>query len=118
MVLPSHFPKMEWLDLSRCTWETASIPRIDLLISRVQAKNDGADLIEFDVALTKDGEAVLLHDDDLDRTTDLSGPIREKTLAQLAPANISANFIRTTYNDCRLVALSDVYRNVAVTMRF
>ncbi|KIH42465.1 glycerophosphodiester phosphodiesterase family protein [Ancylostoma duodenale] len=62
----------------------------------IQAKNDGADLIEFDVALTKDGEAVLLHDDDLDRTTNLSGPIREKTLAQLARANISANFTRTT----------------------
>ncbi|RCN46512.1 glycerophosphodiester phosphodiesterase family protein [Ancylostoma caninum] len=62
----------------------------------IQAKSDGADLIEFDVALTKDGEAVLLHDDDLDRTTNLSGPIREKTLAQLARANISANFTRTT----------------------
>ncbi|ETN71477.1 hypothetical protein RB195_011848 [Necator americanus] len=62
----------------------------------IQAKTDGADLIEFDVALTKDGEAVLLHDDDLDRTTNLRGPIREKTLAQLARANISANFTRTT----------------------
>uniref|UniRef100_A0A0K0CWC9 GP-PDE domain-containing protein n=1 Tax=Angiostrongylus cantonensis TaxID=6313 RepID=A0A0K0CWC9_ANGCA len=65
----------------------------------MQAKNDGADLIEFDVSLTKDGEAVLLHDDDLDRTTNLSGPIREKTLAQLECANISANFKRTTEGD-------------------
>ncbi|VDO19479.1 unnamed protein product [Heligmosomoides polygyrus] len=65
----------------------------------IQAKTDGADLIEFDVALTKDGEAVLLHDDDLDRTTNLSGPIREKTLAQLARANISAKFTRTTSGD-------------------
>ncbi|VDM70775.1 unnamed protein product, partial [Strongylus vulgaris] len=63
-----------------------------------QAKADGADLIEFDVALTKDGEAVLLHDDDLDRTTNLTGPIRDKTLAQLAQANISAHFTRSTYN--------------------
>ncbi|CAJ0596686.1 unnamed protein product [Cylicocyclus nassatus] len=61
-----------------------------------QAKIDGADLIEFDVALTKDGEAVLLHDDDLDRTTNLTGPIRDKTLAQLARANISAHFTRST----------------------
>ncbi|VDK51463.1 unnamed protein product [Cylicostephanus goldi] len=63
-----------------------------------QAKVDGADLIEFDVALTKDGEAVLLHDDDLDRTTNLTGPIRDKTLAQLARANISAHFTRSTYH--------------------
>ncbi|CAJ0596706.1 unnamed protein product [Cylicocyclus nassatus] len=60
-----------------------------------QAKTDGADSIEFDIALTKDGEAVLLHDD-LDRTTNLTGPIREKILAELARANISAHFTRST----------------------
>ncbi|KAK6061263.1 glycerophosphodiester phosphodiesterase family protein [Cooperia oncophora] len=79
-----------------------------------QAKSDGADLIEFDVALTKDGEAVLLHDDDLDRTTNLSGPIREKTLAQLAPANISANFIRTTQRDLAPVQNEGIPRLEAV----
>nr|CDJ84188.1 Glycerophosphoryl diester phosphodiesterase domain containing protein [Haemonchus contortus] len=79
-----------------------------------QAKTDGADLIEFDVALTKDGEAVLLHDDDLDRTTNLSGPIREKTLAQLAPANISANFTRTTQGNLAPVQNEGIPRLEAV----
>ncbi|CAI2350982.1 unnamed protein product [Caenorhabditis sp. 36 PRJEB53466] len=64
-----------------------------------QAKADGADLIEFDVALTMDGKAVLMHDDDLDRTTDMRGPIREKTRAELDRCNISANFIRTAPGD-------------------
>ncbi|CAD6198690.1 unnamed protein product [Caenorhabditis auriculariae] len=61
----------------------------------IQAKQDGADLIEFDVALTKDGKAVLMHDDDLDRTTDLRGPIRAQTRLQLDSANICANFQRS-----------------------
>jgi len=43
----------------------------------------GAQMIEFDVALTKDGELVLMHDSTLDRTIDGSGPVKEKTLAEL-----------------------------------
>ena len=60
-----------------------------------QAKRDGADLIEFDVAMTKDGKAVLLHDDDLDRTTNMIGPIRDKTLKELDNVNVAARFVRT-----------------------
>ncbi len=41
------------------------------------AVDDGADGFELDVQLTADGVPVVLHDDTLDRTTDLSGkPIR------------------------------------------
>ncbi len=36
----------------------------------------GADVIEADVRLTKDGAAVILHDATLDRTTSGSGPLR------------------------------------------
>lgn len=43
----------------------------------------GADYIEFDVHLSKDGEVVVIHDPLLDRTTTGSGPVREKTLADL-----------------------------------
>lgn len=72
-----------------------------------QAKADGADLIEFDVALTKDGKAVLMHDDDLDRTTDMKGPIRDKTRAELDRCDISATFKRTAPGDhCRLATVS------------
>lgn len=43
----------------------------------------GAHMIEFDVALTKDGQLVLLHDRTLDRTTDGKGPLADVTLAEL-----------------------------------
>ena len=39
--------------------------------------------IELDVRLSKDGELVVFHDDTLDRMTDESGPVRDKTLAEL-----------------------------------
>ena len=43
----------------------------------------GAQMIEFDVALSKDGKLVLLHDNTLDRTTNGSGPVGSLPLAEL-----------------------------------
>jgi glycerophosphoryl diester phosphodiesterase len=43
----------------------------------------GADAIEFDIHLSRDGELVVIHDDTLDRTTDGSGPVRERSLGEL-----------------------------------
>src|SRR3989337_2736405 len=43
----------------------------------------GADYLELDVHLSKDGEVVVIHDPTLDRTTTGQGPVRERTLAAL-----------------------------------
>jgi len=43
----------------------------------------GADGVELDVQLSKDGEAVVIHDFTVNRTTDGQGPVRGKTLAEL-----------------------------------
>jgi glycerophosphoryl diester phosphodiesterase len=43
----------------------------------------GADGIEFDVQLSKDGEAVVIHDFTLSKTTDGNGPVHDKSLAEL-----------------------------------
>lgn len=43
----------------------------------------GAEFLELDVQLTRDGHAVVLHDGTLDRTTDGHGPVAAVTLAQL-----------------------------------
>jgi len=43
----------------------------------------GADIVEIDVRVTKDGIPVLMHDDDIDRTTNGSGALNKFTLAEL-----------------------------------
>ncbi len=43
----------------------------------------GADFIEFDVHLARDGEVMVIHDPTLDRTTTGSGPVRDRTVAEL-----------------------------------
>jgi glycerophosphoryl diester phosphodiesterase len=43
----------------------------------------GADVLEMDAHLTKDGHVVLLHDEEVDRTTDGTGPAEDLTLAEL-----------------------------------
>ena len=43
----------------------------------------GADFIEFDVHLSKDGEVVVIHDPTLDRTTTGEGPVKDRTAAEL-----------------------------------
>ncbi|MER6917189.1 glycerophosphodiester phosphodiesterase family protein [Streptomyces sp. NPDC000594] len=53
------------------------------LRSFVRAERCGMDAIELDLHLSKDGALVVMHDPDVDRTTDGTGPIAEKTLAEL-----------------------------------
>lgn len=44
----------------------------------------GADLIEIDVGLSRDGRVVLLHDTSLDRTTSGRGPVRGRNWSHIA----------------------------------
>lgn len=53
------------------------------LRSFVAAERAGLDLIQLDLRLSKDGALVVMHDDQVDRTTDGTGPVAEKTLAEL-----------------------------------
>jgi glycerophosphoryl diester phosphodiesterase len=53
------------------------------LRSFVAAEQGGLDVIELDLHLSKDGALVVMHDTDVDRTTDGTGPIAEKTLEEL-----------------------------------
>lgn len=53
------------------------------LRSFVAAQRAGLDVIELDLHLSKDGALVVMHDPDVDRTTDGTGAIADKTLAEL-----------------------------------
>lgn len=47
------------------------------------ALDAGADVIECDVRMTRDGVAVIMHDEDVSRTTDGEGFVHELTLTEL-----------------------------------
>jgi glycerophosphoryl diester phosphodiesterase len=48
-----------------------------------KALRAGADMLELDVGVTRDGEVVVLHDTTLDRTTNGHGTVASKTLRQI-----------------------------------
>ncbi len=55
---------------------------------------EGADILEIDVHLTKDGEVVLFHDEYVDRVTDGKGRIEDLTLAEVKELDAGYFFTR------------------------
>jgi glycerophosphoryl diester phosphodiesterase len=68
---------------------SATFPE-NTVISFAAALAAGADGIEGDLHLTKDGQVVLMHDDTLDRTTNCTGRVDAHTYAELS--NCSAGY--------------------------
>ncbi len=57
------------------------------------ARDDwAADMIELDIHLTADGHVVVIHDPNVDRTTDGTGPVAAKTLAELRALDAGYRF--------------------------
>ena len=54
----------------------------------------GADQIEIDVGLTRDGRVVLLHDTTLDRTTDGRGPLRARDWDEVRKLDAGSSFLK------------------------
>ena len=61
-----------------------------------QAIQDGADGIEFDVRLSSDGVAVVIHDDTLNRTGLVPGAVSALTAAQLQQIDVGSWFTKRT----------------------
>ena len=62
------------------------------LASLLEAVALGVDAVEFDLRLSLDGVLVVIHDATLERTTDGSGPVAERTAAQLRAFDAGARF--------------------------
>jgi glycerophosphoryl diester phosphodiesterase len=75
------------------------------LASFRQALADGTDLIETDLHLSADGVFMCIHDATVDRTTDGSGAVAEKTLAELK--QLSASYGRAGFENERIPTLSE-----------
>lgn len=80
----------------------------------------GVDGIELDVHLTKDNEIVIIHDEDIKRTCNGEGLVKDMTLAQLKKFDASATFkgvygkneIPTLREYFELVRSTDVITNI------
>lgn len=64
-------------------------PENTLAAFRAAVEQD-ADGVELDVQLTADGHVVVCHDETLDRTTDGTGPLKDRTLAELQALDAGA----------------------------
>ena len=51
----------------------------------------GADIVELDAQMTKDGHFILLHDGSLDRTTTGKGKVKDLTLAEIKKFKLKSN---------------------------
>ena len=77
------------------------------------AIEQGADGIELDVHLTKDGQIVVAHDERLERVSNGSGLINDYTLEELKSLNFNKPFPKLPA--CTLPTLDEVYRLIKDT---
>lgn len=75
----------------------------------------GTHAMEIDVSETKDGALILMHDDDLARTTTGEGPVSDHTLAEIQALKLRTSQKTTTYAPPTLAgALAWAVRNQAI----
>ena len=74
----------------------------------------GVDGIELDVHLTKDNEIVIIHDEDIKRTCDGEGLVKDMTLEELHKFDASATF-RGVYGFCGIPTLREYFELVKDT---
>lgn len=65
-------------------------PENTMLAFRKAIEEAGADGVEMDVQLSKDGHVVIIHDETLDRTTNATGYVKDHTLAELQAIDAGA----------------------------
>ncbi len=75
------------------------------------AAEQGADGIELDVHRSKDGAAVIVHDFEIDTTTDGRGLVVEKTLAELKEYD-AGGWFSPDYRGTRIPTLDEVFEAV------
>lgn len=67
----------------------------------------GADFLECDVHLSKDGELIIMHDDKVDRTTNGSGYVKNFTLAELKELDAGGKF-HSSFAGEKIITLNEL----------
>lgn len=78
-VLNPHLDKV-LVVAHRGNWSIAPENSLAAIDSAIRMK---VDIVEIDIRKTKDGQLVLMHDDTVDRTTNGTGKVKDKTLAEI-----------------------------------
>jgi glycerophosphoryl diester phosphodiesterase len=72
----------------------------------------GADMIEIDCQLSRDGHVVVFHDEKLKRTAGVAGAVRSKTLAQLKKLDIG-RWRRSAFKGEKILTLEEALETIA-----
>lgn len=75
-----------------------------------EAERVGADGIELDVQLTKDGEIVVIHDETVDRTTNGKGFVKDYTLKEIQKLQANFKFKSKIFKKNRVPSLREVFQ--------
>ncbi len=78
----------------------------------IKAIEAGADMIEIDCQLTRDGHVVVFHDEQLRRTAGAGGPLRSKTLEQLKKLDIG-RWRKKSFRGERILTLEEALEVMA-----
>ena len=68
--------------------------------------DQGADAIECDVRVTRDGELVAIHDPTVDRVADTTGTVAEMSQAELSALDVGS-WKSPSWRDARIPMLAD-----------
>jgi glycerophosphoryl diester phosphodiesterase len=81
------------------------------------AREMGADGVELDAQLSKDGEVVILHDFSVDKTTNGRGLVRQKTLAELKLLDAGSHF-SSEFAGTRIPTLAELFTELGSTLLY
>lgn len=93
-------------------WDTKYAPE-NTMPAFEKAIEMGADGIELDVQLTKDGEIVICHDEKIDRTSNGTGWLKDYTLAELRELSFSKT--HPEYGDIKIPTFREFLEFMAPT---
>jgi glycerophosphoryl diester phosphodiesterase len=77
----------------------------------------GVDYIEQDLQMTRDGVLVVMHDPTLDRTTSCTGPVIERTLAEVKRCD-AGSWFGSQFSDQRVPTLRELFERYRATVNY
>lgn len=77
------------------------------MVSYIEAERLGADGLELDAQMTKDGELVVLHDERVNRTTNGKGWVKNFTLKELKELS-AGSWFKKKYHDAQIPTVKEV----------